>query len=67
MSTRKYSIFDTLLARISQGSVPFDAVYWLDPEAEDAAAPEVGPDELSAATRARLRRLWAALECVTCD
>ncbi len=66
MSTRKYSIFDTLLARISQGSVPFDAIYWLDPEAEDSAS-TVGPDELGAVTRSLVGRQLASLECVTCD
>ena len=34
MSKRQYSIFDTIIARISQGSVPFDAVYWIDPDQE---------------------------------
>jgi hypothetical protein len=65
MSTRKYSIFDTLLARISQGSVPFDAIYWLDPEEDSASA--VGPDELGAVTRSLVGRQLASLECVTCD
>ena len=38
MSKRPYSIFDTIIARISQGSVPFDAVYWIDPNDERAAS-----------------------------
>jgi hypothetical protein len=66
MSTRKYSIFDTLLARISHGSVPFDAIYWLDPEAADPVS-VVGSDEPGAATRALVGRQLASLECVTCD
>lgn len=65
MSTRTFSIFDTLLARISKGAVPFDAVYWLDPEAEDDPAAGEGPDKAGA--RARIERHLAALECVTCD
>ena len=36
MSNRQYSIFDTIIARISQGSVPFDAIYWIDPDQERA-------------------------------
>ena len=34
MNTRKRSWIDTVIARISHGSVPFDAIYWLDPEEE---------------------------------
>ncbi|HKE43479.1 MAG TPA: hypothetical protein VKB41_02960 [Steroidobacteraceae bacterium] len=64
MSTRQYSIFDTIIARISQGSVPFDAVYWIDPQAERTA-------EAAQSTEGeRIRRLqqhFGLKECATCD
>jgi hypothetical protein len=34
MNTRKRSWVETVIARITYGSVPFDAMYWLDPEEE---------------------------------
>jgi hypothetical protein len=64
MSTRQYSIFDTIIARISQGSVPFDAVYWIDPEAEKA------PDGAQSTETDRIQRLqhhFGLKECATCD
>jgi len=63
MSSRQYSIFDTIIARISQGSVPFDAVYWIDPEAEKAKRAQSTESE-------RIRRLqqhYGLKECATCD
>jgi hypothetical protein len=65
MSKRQYSIFDTIIARISQGSVPFDAVYWIDPNDARAvsASDAVDPRPKSAARVSRL----AVQECATCD
>lgn len=66
MSKRQYSIFDTIIARISQGSVPFDAVYWIDPDAERAisAADRVAPRPQSTS---RISERLAVQECATCD
>ncbi|HZF27174.1 MAG TPA: hypothetical protein VEZ88_12995 [Steroidobacteraceae bacterium] len=64
MSTRQYSIFDTILARISRGSVPFDAIYWVDPQAERAAddAQRIDGDHAY-----RIKRQLGLQECATCD
>ncbi len=66
MSKRQYSIFDTIIARISQGSVPFDAVYWIDPDDERAvsAADMVDPRPQSTS---RISERLAVQECATCD
>jgi hypothetical protein len=34
MSTRKHSLLDTILARVSLGSVPVDGMYWADARGE---------------------------------
>jgi hypothetical protein len=66
MSSRHYSIFDTIIARISQGSVPFDAVYWIDPDQERGASVA---DSVAGSDRnvARARSQWTVPECATCD
>ena len=66
MSNRQYSIFDTIIARISQGSVPFDAVYWIDPDKERAVSVA---DSIARAdqTLTRSRSQWTVQECATCD
>ncbi|HEY7378531.1 MAG TPA: hypothetical protein VH542_07615 [Steroidobacteraceae bacterium] len=64
MSTRQYSIFDTIIARISQGSVPFDAVYWIDPQAERASD---GAESAEARRIQRLQQHFGLKECATCD
>ncbi len=66
MSKRQYSIFDTIIARISQGSVPFDAVYWIDPNEERAvSAADVVDSRPKGA--ARVSQRLAVKECATCD
>ena len=64
MSTRQYSIFDTIIARISQGSVPFDAVYWIDPQGERASD---GAQSTEAQRIQRLQQHFGFKECATCD
>lgn len=64
MSTQKYSIFDTVMARVSQGAVPFDSVYWVDPDAKKTV-PVPRADERDVAARIRVGRKPAALEFLT--
>jgi hypothetical protein len=64
MSNRQYSIFDTIIARISQGSVPFDAVYWIDPDKERGVS---AADSLAASEKSFARSHWTVQECATCD
>ena len=33
MNTRKHSLYEAVLARISLGAVPIDGIYWFDPKA----------------------------------
>jgi hypothetical protein len=65
MSNRQYSIFDTIIARISQGSVPFDAIYWIDPDQERGIS--VSDSVASADQTASPRSRWTVQECATCE
>ncbi len=33
VNTRKHSLYEAVLARISLGAVPIDGIYWFDPKA----------------------------------
>jgi hypothetical protein len=39
MNTRKQTLFQTVLARLSFGAVPIDGQYWFDPKDAVAARP----------------------------
>ena len=53
MSSRKQTLAESILARISYGAVPMDGVYWLDPREARRAKVERSAQVAQPGARAR--------------
>lgn len=66
MSTSRKSVLETIIARISHGSVPFDGVYWLDPDGDGQVSAQDSGDVDDDDTSLLPHHL-APWQCTSCD